>query len=531
MHQRRLWIPLRQQLVLACTVVSAVMAGSSCNRESKLPSGTTTVGPSASQNRLEGEQTAESQSEPTPSKWVIVDWAAKGLTDSPPDSEAELQTVDQGLQVTTHERRGAVHVVLRDELLDEFEVTCRIVQPSVAELQAEGMPRPSPFASLVGFRSVDGRLNLRTHLKRDRMVRATFDVVLRGSKQQIQFTINGQPQQVVPRHRLEPGHFFLEFPKNNRAYIASVAVRTGLEPDPALMAAADRMQTAPNGNRMREPPSFFDSMPPMFGPGLPGMMRPDSSGELPAPSRLEPLMTRGDWFVPKLGNATLDTSIAKDLRLETSNDSVIVAKTTASGGFWLIRKIKRDGDFTASCQLSIPSMVELSAIADPTTFLAVGMYPLDESQQQAISQAPPPQPNGPREFKIEIRRSSGRATLDVAGMPVGGSVTTDGGLLLGLYLRGGIRFSIHQFDILPPANDMSSGKSVAESSQTDSRRPKPPVTRVWTESNGMRQIEATFIQLEAEQVLLRRKDGKEYWVPLDGLSRSDQEVAQRLSEQ
>jgi hypothetical protein len=464
---------------------------------------------------------------------VIVDWAARSLTESPRETEAELQANEQGLQVTTYERRGPVHVVWREELLDEFEITCRIVQPSVEELRAEGMVHPSPFASLVGFRSVDGRLNMRNHLKRDRQVRETFDVVLRGSQQKLRFTINGERQQVVPRHRLEPGHFFLELSKNSRAYISNIAVRKGLEPDP-LLAAAGRTQTAPTGDGPAPPPFSFGPVPP--GPGFSGMIPHDSGAPPPPPSRLEPLVTRGDWSVRKIGNQNLDTAIAQDLRLESSDDGLVVAKTGASGGFWLIRAIDHPGDFTASCCVSVPSMGELASTADPTTLLAVGIYPTDTNQPGVIAAAPPPLPTSAREVKIALRRSNGRVTLDVAGRPVGGSVTAVGEVLLGLYVRGSIRFSIRELTITPSVSEAAAGEPAvkppsAVSPTVPEMLPKPPAKRVWTDASGTKQVEATFTRLEAGKVfLLRQQDGKEVAIHLDGLSRDDQDIVRRLAE-
>lgn len=52
--------------------------------------------------------------------------------------------------------------------------------------------------------------------------------------------------------------------------------------------------------------------------------------------------------------------------------------------------------------------------------------------------------------------------------------------------------------------------------------PKP---RTWTDSTGNYTVEATFVELEEEQVTLQKKGGKEVTVPLARLSKNDQEWA------
>ena len=54
--------------------------------------------------------------------------------------------------------------------------------------------------------------------------------------------------------------------------------------------------------------------------------------------------------------------------------------------------------------------------------------------------------------------------------------------------------------------------------------------RTWTDSTGKHKIEATFLGIEDNKVKLHRTDGKELAVPLDRLSKADQEFAKKLQE-
>lgn len=405
--------PSWEWLARVFVVASVLLPGCTCNRQPKIP-----VKPLPNLDS---------------SDWVLTDSAAKDFADPPPETEAEFEVVEQGLQVTTYERSDAVHVVFRQELVDDFEITARIVRPSVEELRAAGLAQPSPFPGLIGFRGPSGANSFRTQLKRDQETQQVFDVVLRASSQWLSFTVNGQKSSNMLRRRVAPGHFFIEVPKNNRAYIASLEVREGLEPDPALVAAAERAaKQPPMGMDMSmAPPGMFGPIPPMFGPSFSGFSPATTSGgEPPGPSRLESLLSKKGWSVPSLGSPNLDTAIAQDLRLEANENGLTVAKTSTSGAFWLVNKIERAGDFTATYRVSIPSMGELASIAGPTTLLAVGVYASENGQRGVIAQAPPPSPTGSRVFDVTVLRKAGRVTLDVAGTPLGGSVRTDSGCWL-----------------------------------------------------------------------------------------------------
>jgi hypothetical protein len=456
--------------------------------------------------------------------------------------------------------------MFRHELLDDFEITAHIVQPSVDEMRAEGMQDPSPFPTLLGFRSIDLHQNYRAHLKRGRRTRETYDIVLRASKQQLSFTINEQKPIIQRRNQVQPGYLFLEMPKNSRCYVTSLRVRENLPPDPALVAAAERAsKAAPAGSGMPGfPPGMFGPMGGMVGPGGPGMLGPASqpsnpgiaSGagtfggsttplgagsfgaesfgagsfganvQLPPPSRRESLLSHEPWSIPKLGNQSLDTAIIQDVQLEPRTNGMAISKTSASGGFWLVWKIHRQGDFTATSRVSIPAQFELAAVAGPETLVAVGLYSMDENEKGLTAPAPMPLPDVSREFELQLRRSNGKVSLDVAGTTLPGDVTTDGAVQLGLFARGGIRFAVYDSTITPAESTplVEQAKTPPVESETS-----VPATREWTDAGGTRKIEATFIKLEDDKLTIRRKDGKEFTVPLSAFIEQDQEIARRLA--
>jgi len=53
----------------------------------------------------------------------------------------------------------------------------------------------------------------------------------------------------------------------------------------------------------------------------------------------------------------------------------------------------------------------------------------------------------------------------------------------------------------------------------------PPQPRTWTDDTGKSAVEATFVELEEDQVTLKKKGGKKVTVPLARLSKNDQEWA------
>ena len=439
--------------------------------------------------------------------WVVSNWSEKDLDHPLPESEAGLDVVDAGVRVTTFDRRGQAHVIHRRELLDEFEIKVRIVQPSVEELIAEGMPRPSVFSSRVGVRGAEGNPSLRVSLRRNRNLRETDDVTLRASSQQLSFKINDDPPRVMRRHNMSPVHFFVELSKNSQVLITNLEIREGLEPDPELVAASENAtgSTPVAGGPMMMPPGFAGPMSPgfpgpmspMLGPGFGGVAPTAAFGKPPSPSRLAPLLSQGRWSVPGMGNATVDAAIAGDMRLELTPGGLSVAKTSASGGFWLTSEVRRTGDFVAQFRVTVPSTAELASIVDPTTLLAVGTHAADGAKRELLAQAPPPVPTGPREFDVKVRRDQGQVTLDVAGVPVGGNAMIDQQVVVGLFVRGGIRFSIHDFKVTPP-EDEPTGSDLGAPTRAQPAV-MPPATRVWTDAGGTRQITATFVKLEGDK--------------------------------
>lgn len=468
-----------------------------------------------------------------PSRWILTGWAANSLDDALPASEAKLKLTPDGLQVTTYDGNGPIHVIFRDSLGDEFEIRTQIIQPSVEELRNDNFINPSRHPCLIGFRGTGGGAMVRTHLQRKHGEGETFDVVVRASQEYIYFTINGQKSHEMRRAQSGTGHFFIETPHGNQLLLTRLEVNEDLEPDPVVTAAiaarAQQPQQAgvPSGFPMM-PPTGPGFVPPGFGGQPNGFVQPNGfnpsnsfdpvagvMGEVPAPSRLEPLIVTGSWTIPSLGNQNLDTTIAQDVRLESSDRGVTVSKTTASGGFWLQHKVDRDGDFTATYQVSLPSMQEMQGVGGPMTLLALGVHAASDGQRILTTAAPPPLPTATREFQVAVQRAAGRVTVSVNNTPTSGALSTNGSILLGLYLRGGIRFSINNLVVTPPlssplANDI-------------------PKTRVWTDITGKRQTNATFLKIEGEVVHFRRSDGETVQIPLAGLCDDDQKIARQFA--
>ena len=54
----------------------------------------------------------------------------------------------------------------------------------------------------------------------------------------------------------------------------------------------------------------------------------------------------------------------------------------------------------------------------------------------------------------------------------------------------------------------------------------PDTIREWSNQSGSFKVEASFVSLENETVVLKRKDGKQVKVPLSRLSAEDRELAE-----
>jgi hypothetical protein len=105
---------------------------------------------------------------------------------------------------------------------------------------------------------------------------------------------------------------------------------------------------------------------------------------------------------------------------------------------------------------------------------------------------------------------------------------------LGFYTQGELHFWLRDVASDPPTIVASDGKSLKEElmSETETEiNAAVPRTRIWTESNGQRQIKATFLRLVDGQVHFRREDGREVEVPLSSLSITDQQVVRQLARQ
>jgi hypothetical protein len=100
--------------------------------------------------------------------------------------------------------------------------------------------------------------------------------------------------------------------------------------------------------------------------------------------------------------------------------------------------------------------------------------------------------------------------------------TLDDGKVM-VRLRGGSRrdMSLPRSQIQLAPDEVDQPNKPASLADT----PKP---RTWTDSTGKHKIEATYLGVEDNKVKLHRTDGKEIAVPLDRLSKADQEFVKQL---
>lgn len=322
--------------------------------------------------------------------------------------------------------------------------------------------------------------------------------------------IDGKRMVHLPNNNISSGYVFLELGSPTQLHITDCKVLEGIEPDPAKDKTP--AASAPSSS-MAGPPSMM--VPPM---GFPGPMAPGTGFPLlaqtpPQPSRREPLKSKGDWYVPKLGNTQLDSVIAQDVQFADDDRGLKISKTNASGRLWLLRKVSTEDDFEATAHLTLPSMQTVMSSGDPQSMIGFGAYPVHADTNGVSIPSPPPMPTTTRDVSVTFRRARGRVEMEIDGIRTGShAVRIDGPVILGFLMQGSIHFWIRDF-------------RMSDEDATDDTS----LTRTWTDSSGERTVVATFLGLEGESIRFRKEDGTEIVVPIGSLCEADQQVARELA--
>ncbi len=84
------------------------------------------------------------------------------------------------------------------------------------------------------------------------------------------------------------------------------------------------------------------------------------------------------------------------------------------------------------------------------------------------------------------------------------------------------------FDKSAPLASIRVSSEAAPSSAVANTDTKPPRSRTWTDATGQFQVDAEFVELQGNTVVLKKADGATVRIPLDKLSAEDQKIAREL---
>lgn len=183
-----------------------------------------------------------------PGNWSFSKWSTKDVDNTLHERDADFVRVNDGLQATTYGRIGKYRATFRRELLDEFEITAKVIQPSEAELRQDGLLYPSPFYVKAGFRDSNGFQGSELTLWVDRNKRETTDIRIRASNGKLSLSDGRRDPTIVSRAKVEPGYFYFELHQDRRLIISSFEVKQGLASDVALLAAVPKAESQLAGN-------------------------------------------------------------------------------------------------------------------------------------------------------------------------------------------------------------------------------------------------------------------------------------------
>ena len=469
----------------------------------------------------------EGRAEPIDHDWVAVPAGIRSLSERSPANGFLFS--DQGVvKIQFPDGSGKTDVVLDHPLDNDFLITVRLRWPHWETAKR------IPYVRF-GLRSESGEMQKfpRTILfVRDR--REFYECKIRCSADAVGLSVDEERERVHRRTVAGPCRFVFTFkaPAEFEIVQQSVVHQAFDLQLPVAGNTAMPPGMIPPGVPGTVPPGTFPPgvFPPGVAPqpGMPGMMNPAMMGKtvMPLPSTGPTLKTYSDWYVNALSDRALNTIIQSDLQVRQQESGFDIQKTIQSREFWLLHKLP-PGNWTASLSVTLPSGRELQTQSQPV-MLGLGLLPEDPKLPDIRMESPPPIPSASHTYTVTVQRTENEATWQINnGRAQLLELPNEQPLRLGLWLAGAIRLQLaplvlefDQPEVIPVPIASAEVEADVETLE---------LTRRWSAAEGTSSVQATFVRLNGNQLILRRTDGLEIKVPLDKLVEADQQHARALA--
>ena len=479
-----------------------------------------------------------------PSNWSLGS-LLKALPTPADTNHGELVRTAAGLSVKTSPNVGRYKLVHNREFQDNLDIIIELKPWSEEELAKAGLAGgfgPIPLL----------RLNTQTDEHWRQMLLPTaflkqefFEIRIRLSAGRCAIDMPELGRKVFERKDSSPLKLSFDLAHNATFTISKLEIREGIPLDEELAAAS---LSDSEGFSGRFPPGFMPGggfgpggfgpagmFPPGMGPpgmGPPGMGQggfgPGGPAEivlkykLPQPPRTPALKTIGHWHIPR-HDKEKDNAILSHFQADDRVNSITITKISGVDGFWILREFQPKDSMDFECRISIPSWDEIFEIGyDHTTLLAANLF-AGTSPGQTVEQAPEnrsdatsttqevqcqalpsPIPRLPREAIIKVNRRGDQATLSIDGTPSTITLAEDKPLLLGIYIRGAVRFTLEDvtkdFQVASAATTDETEKSNAAVAKPESgtladviEKAEASVVRIETRGDDGRGVGSGFV--------------------------------------
>ncbi len=466
--------------------------------------------------------------------WIIAPEDSPFL-DRESDEEETYLTTDNGVAHIRLPRSAAdQHVILNQPLSDDFEVKVRLRWPDWET------SRSSPH---IKFGLCDDQGQMQRFPKMASFFgepKEHYEFSIRCSGGGVGMTFDSGREQT--RAREFDGQTYFAFAVDAPAVLEIVEQSISYGPH-EIKFQPKRTVTGSNAAG-RMPPG-------MMPPGMNGNTTPAGIGNTAAPSQTPTeVVEQGQPFAPK--NFHMPSPVAGPVDLDSTpwrlfagqgsanpaqavrdvkwtGEHCKIEKAITSPDFWLMRQMP-EGDWNATLSFDLPPITQLRSQAVPG-IIGIGVYTSD-FKKGLMRIAPNPDPVSSRRVTWSVRRRGDRITFQIDGEPsdpTGQSM--EGESELGFFVSGMISFHFDVTELSGPAFDSAQPAEAPTDTVTEDADAKPSATRIWSDSTGKFQVEATFVAMESDVVILKKADGKLAKVPLERLSKTDQETARLLAKE
>lgn len=501
--------------------------------------------PVASTPAPDNIQPEPSTPEPTsPDPLAPSNWSLGSMFSVPSTSTdanyGELIRTTAGLGIKTTATLGRYKLTYNREFEDNLDIVIGLKPWSEEELVKAGLTGGLGPIPLLRLNTQTDEKWQQVFLPKSFLKQESFEIRIRLSAGKCAIDVPELGRKVFARKDSTPLKLCFDLAHNATFTISKLEVSEGIPFDEELAAAPVSDSQGFSG---KLPPGF---MPGGFGPGGPGPggpggMFPPGMGQggfgpggpnpnpeivlqykLPQPPRNPALKAIGHWYIPQQSEEK-DSAILSHFQADDRDNSVTITKVSGVDGFWILRQFEPKDSMDFECRISMPSWDEIFEIGyDHTTLLAANLFPTtipgqtvdqapendsDASISAQLVQCQPlprPIPRLPTEATMKINRRGDQATLSIDGTSTTITLAEDKPLLLGIYIRGAVRFTLEDvtkdFQVVSAATTDETAKSDAAKEKPEPRSladviatAEASVVRIETSGENGRGVGSGFI--------------------------------------